>query len=130
MAQGVDVCVTVAVGGAGVLVRVLVGPAVVGVLVGVFVPQLPVGRVNITTRPWVNPPALHSNEVNRLPVSRCTPTDAPVPAMATGPYTKSKRFCPSYRRASKLVDEVVDAKNTARHSMLKMRLGATPVTEV
>src|SRR5581483_11119389 len=76
---GVDVGVAVAVG-------VTLGVAVaVGVGVGVTPPQ-----PAINARPGFNPPVLHSNCVNRLPVSRCTPTVAPAPPPATSPYTISK----------------------------------------
>src|SRR5581483_1256141 len=76
---GVDVGVAVAVG-------VTLGVAVaVGVGVGVTPPQ-----PAINARPGVSPPVLHSNCVNRLPVSRCTPTVALAPPPATSPYTISK----------------------------------------
>src|SRR5438128_370138 len=44
----------------------------------------------------------------------------------------SNRSCPSYRRTSKLVSppQVEAAYRQARHSILKMRLGSTPLTEV
>src|SRR5581483_7002330 len=70
----------------GVAVEVGVG-VTVGVTVGVAViPPQPA----INARPGFDPPVLHSNCVNRLPVSRCTPTVAPAPPPATSPYTISK----------------------------------------
>src|ERR1700688_175424 len=42
----------------------------------------------------------------------------------------SKRLCPSYNRNSKLAVWALLAKYTACHSMLRMRFGAVPDTDV
>ena len=42
----------------------------------------------------------------------------------------SKRFWPSYKRSSKFARVVLAPKYTVLHSMLKIRLGAVPDTEV
>lgn len=75
MAVGVRVKVLV-----GVLVNVLVA---VLVNVGVFVGQG--GRVNVSMRPCDKLATLHENEVEWLPVSRCTPTVALLPDCGTWP---------------------------------------------
>ena len=59
----------------------------------------------------------------------CTPAVADVLALVTVPYITSKRVCPSYNLSSKLAVPL-PGKYCARHSMLKMRLGAVPLIEV
>ena len=51
------------------------------------------------------------------------------PLLSTCPYTRSNLFCPSYSLISKLTWPLPSLKS-ARHSMLKMRLGALPLIEV
>src|SRR5438045_1828043 len=89
------------------------------------------GWLKVISSPLVSPPASHSYSVYRFwAVGPCTPTVALVPVCATAPYTMSNRLCPSYNRTSKLAVEPVALKYTARHSMLKMRLGALPDSDV
>jgi hypothetical protein len=127
---GVVVFVAVAVRdpvGVIVAVDVLVGVEV-EVKVGVRVPHG--GNVNTNTRPSLIPPVLHSYCVYApLPASPSTPTVALMPPSGTGPYTMSNLCCPSYSRTSKL-SMVTPSRYPALHSMLNMRSGCAPVTEV
>jgi hypothetical protein len=110
-------------------VSVLVGCAVfVWVAVGVLVTQG--GDAKLSCIPALNPPVLHSNCVNAVPRLLCTPTVALDPPPVTVPYTTSKLEDPSCSLISKFSGLAGLAKSTALHSMLKMRLGALPDTEV
>ncbi|PYI49430.1 MAG: hypothetical protein DMF11_01060, partial [Verrucomicrobia bacterium] len=140
---GVNVAVSVAV---GVGVRVAVGVAVdvavgvgldvavavaVAVAVGVGVGDGQLARMKFSCKPSISPPVLHSYCVKCEPVSRCAPTVAPKPSFSVRkPYTNSKFGEFSCRRISKSRGTPLEQQRLARHSILKMRLGAVPVTEV
>ena len=80
VATEVFVRVAVAVGATEVLVAVGAGGVLVavatGVLVATGVPVVQGGCWNVSINPALKPPVLHSNWVNREPVSFCTPTVA------------------------------------------------------
>src|SRR5262245_54925249 len=128
---GVFVTVNVRVG-VGVLVTVRVGVNVgkvpVGVAVGVLLGPQP------TKANWISvlggAPVLHSNCVKRKNVSSCEPMVALMPPSSRMPSTMSKSRVASYNLTSKLARCVVFPNKTVRHSMLNIRLGAVPLTEV
>src|ERR1700757_5055249 len=103
-----------------------------GVPVGVGVGDAQGASVKLSCRPWDSPPVLHSNCVEREPVSRCTPTVALEPVLPVRlPYMISKLAVFSCRRTSKSrIGGPLEQQNCSRNSMLKMRLGALPLIEV
>src|SRR3954452_23630535 len=80
--------------------------------------------------PVLRPPELHSNWLNCEPVPFCSPTVAESPMLFSVPYTKSITFDVSCSRISKLAVDAGVPKYTALHSMLKIRFGALPETDV
>lgn len=127
VALGVTIGVTVGVD-VGVALGVVVAVAVaVGVGVGLAPPDKAYAREPgagglASQKSWVKAPAAPSTpETYSWSLPGCT-----VPKM------KSKRLLGSfsYRRTSKFAVIVLSLKYTVRHSMLKMRLGALPETEV
>src|SRR5438132_13530309 len=78
---------------------------------------------------------LQENWVKVWPVARCVPTVALLPFCTIGPYTYSNVLPLSCRRTSKLVSVLSHGGGLgaptvmhARHSTLKMRLGALRLT--
>jgi hypothetical protein len=139
---GVSVIVLVLVGvlvGVGLDVVVLVDVGVrveVEVKVGVKVGSPQAYGRNVSCRPELRPPALHSYSVKlpkgAAPLSLCTPTVALLPWPLISPYTKSNLSWPSYNLISKFTIPLLQAplfSRQARHSILKMRLGAEPLVD-
>src|SRR4051812_14855592 len=99
------------------------------VRVGVGVPVGHTFWLNMTSNPLLRvPPQGHA--VHCAPVPLCMPSVAAEPLPLMLPYTKSMRGPLSYRRTSKFAGRSGPLLNTARHSMLNMRLGLAPDTEV
>ena len=80
--------------------------------------------------PSLMPPVLHSNWLNCEPVPFCSPTVAESPVLFIVPYTKSITFDVSCSRISMFAVDAGVAKYTVLHSMLKIRFGALPLTDV
>src|ERR1043166_492617 len=127
---GVKVAVAVAVGvGVNVAVAVAVGD---GDAVGVGVGETQESLKKLSCKPSISPPVPHSNCVKCEPVSRCAPTVALSPVLPFRvPYMISKLGVFSCKRTSKSRAGVPsEQQRFSRNSMLKMRLGAVPDTDV
>src|SRR5438876_10402621 len=92
----------------------------------------PAPRMKLSCKPSTSPPVLHSNCVKCEPVSRCAPTVALSPVLPfRAPYMISKLGVSSCKRTSKSkTGGPSEQHKFSRNSMLKMRLGAVPDTEV